>query len=69
MEYNLRQASVDDEPCWRLVCPGCGGFGSLDDDQFHGRVSVQCDCGFHETVNFAELVEKEKADADAAEPS
>lgn len=31
-------------------CPGCGETGTIDDDQFHGRVSIACPfaCGYHE---------------------
>jgi hypothetical protein len=40
-----------------LVCPGCGQRGYLDDDQAHGRVSVDhaadgCAGGYHETHDF-----------------
>jgi hypothetical protein len=42
---------------WTLRCPGCGGRGTLDEDQVHGRVSVDCDgCSFHETFDFAGAV-------------
>lgn len=34
---------------YRAICPGCGVEEILDDDQYHGRVSIQCDCGYHET--------------------
>lgn len=31
-------------------CPICTTFASLDIDQFHGRVSIQCEnCDYHET--------------------
>lgn len=40
-------------------CPGCGEWGELDDDQFHGRVSTHHDeaeggCGYHDTVDWFE---------------
>jgi len=38
-----------------LECPKCKGWGDLDDEQFHGRISTQCDCGFHETINFSKI--------------
>lgn len=47
----------DGEPVMKLKCPGCGGWGDLDDDQFHGRVSVDHTgegCTYHETHDFAE---------------
>lgn len=32
-------------------CPTCKAWADLDDDQLHGRVSIQCtECGFHETI-------------------
>lgn len=43
---------------WYLQCPKCGKWGGIDDDQLHGRVSVDHtryndgtphDCTFHET--------------------
>jgi hypothetical protein len=39
----------DGEPAYRAICPGCGVEAILDDDQYHGRVSILCDCGYHET--------------------
>lgn len=44
---------------WKLRCPGCGEWASIDDDQFNGRVSVFHDveeCGFHETIDFSKHV-------------
>ena len=41
-----------------LTCPGCGEEGYIDDDQFHGRVSVHHDephCGYHETVDWSKV--------------
>ncbi len=43
---------LDGQPAYRAVCPGCGVEQILDDDQFHGRVSIECGtpgCGYHET--------------------
>jgi acetyl-CoA carboxylase beta subunit len=31
-------------------CPSCLTLGVIDDDQVNGRVSIMCDCGYHETV-------------------
>ena len=39
----------DGQTAYRLKCPGCGVVGIADDDQFHGRVSIWCECGYHET--------------------
>ena len=38
----------------KFHCPGCGVWGWIDDDQFNGRVSIWCECPFHETVNLSE---------------
>ena len=37
----------DHEQVALLWCPGCGGVGSIDQDQLEGRVSVSCSCGAH----------------------
>jgi hypothetical protein len=43
----------DGEEVWKLGCPGCGHWAEIDDDQLHGRVSVdhagEGGCTFHET--------------------
>lgn len=54
----IRQVNRDGELTWLLKCPGCGEWGALDDDQFHGRVSVDhaadgCVGAYHETHDFA----------------
>ncbi len=42
-------------PC--LCCPGCGSIATIDDDQFRGRVSVDCsECEYHETVDWSKRV-------------
>ena len=53
----VQRATRDGEKMLLLVCPGCGEIGSLDDDQAHGRVSVDhaargCSGGYHETHDF-----------------
>lgn len=48
---------------WMLCCPECGHWGEIDEDQLHGRVSVdhsggaeangcRCGCTFHQTRDF-----------------
>lgn len=40
-------------------CPKCGLLGTIDEDQAHGRVSIQCvtlDCDFHETGTVSLLI-------------
>ncbi len=35
---------------WIAQCPGCGLEARIDDDQYHGRVSIDCPaCPYHET--------------------
>ena len=49
----------DDQPVWYLCCPGCGLQAEVDDDQLHGRVSIDCpDCAYHETVDLANTAPK-----------
>ena len=53
-----------------LVCPKCGEWGTVDDDQLHGRVSVICpndDCDFHETVDWS-TPENRARQADLRQP-
>jgi hypothetical protein len=49
----------------KLRCPGCGHWGEINDDQFHGRVSVDhtscgCGCTYHETHDFSNEAESER---------
>jgi hypothetical protein len=50
------------DPAWLLECPGCGGWLTLSEDQFSGRVSADhasdgCTGGYHETHDYgAELL-------------
>jgi hypothetical protein len=63
-EFGKIQRGIrDEEHVFLLVCPGCGQLGALDDDQYHGRVSVDhatdgCSGGYHETHDFAAAVER-----------
>jgi hypothetical protein len=35
-------------------CPNCKRTGTIDEDQFHGRVSVMCgSCDYHETKDWS----------------
>jgi len=53
----VRLVRRDGELVRNFKCPGCGQWGDVDDDQWHGRVSIECpDCSFHETRDiFGEL--------------
>lgn len=33
-------------PHW-FRCPDCKGLGTIDRDQYEGKVSVVCECGWH----------------------
>lgn len=58
----LQRVTRDGRLTVLLECPGCNQLGALDDDQWHGRVSVDhashgCPGGYHEMHNFAAAVE------------
>ena len=41
---------LDGQPgFYRVRCPGCKVLTIVDPDQAAGKVSMQCDCGYHET--------------------
>ena len=60
----LRWVRRDGEMVWKLCCPQCGHWGEIDDDQLHGRVSLdhtncgisyspsECQCTWHETHDY-----------------
>jgi hypothetical protein len=53
-QVNVGEPLVD---AWMFECPGCGTWAYLDDDQWHGRVSVDhasmgCEGGYHETHDY-----------------
>lgn len=59
----LRRVDRDRDQAVLLECPGCGEWGTLDDDQLHGRVSVDhasdgCPGLYHETHDFAAAAER-----------
>lgn len=41
------------EDGWQFECPGCGEWAYMDGDQWHGRVSVEHECGYHETHDYS----------------
>jgi len=54
MREDLKRVIRDGKEIWKFKCPSCKEWGSIDDDQFNGRVSIQCGCGkFHETIDFS----------------
>jgi hypothetical protein len=56
----LRRGKADGQTYYSLQCPCCKRFGTLDDDQLHGRISVDHSgepyeggiCTYHETHDF-----------------
>lgn len=56
----LRSVRRDGAVVWLLRCPVCKSWGEIDEDQFHGRVSVDHTddpgCTFHETHNYGAFV-------------
>ncbi len=54
MVYELKKVVLDGEPAIKLCCPKCGQWGYIDDEQYHGRISIQCEnCSFHETIDLS----------------
>jgi hypothetical protein len=52
----IRLRRRDGQKIHQLKCPGCGKWGDIDDDQFHGRVStLHEECGFHETADWSRV--------------
>lgn len=48
----VREVVRDGVPCWYIACPVCGLVGTVDEDQYKGRVSIDCtNCAYHETHN------------------
>lgn len=45
-------ATAESFPLFR--CPGCKQSGLIDEDQYYGRVSVECVCGWHVTRDWSE---------------
>lgn len=51
--YKIKIVKRDGILIKKFQCPLCEVFGEIDNDQFHGRISILCDCGFHETIDLA----------------
>jgi len=49
--YELKKVIRDGKEVLKLKCPDCKIWAELDDDQYNGKVSILCDCGFHKTIN------------------
>lgn len=48
----LRSRKRDGGLIRQAQCPNCDVWAEIDDDQYHGKVSMLCGCGYHETHNF-----------------
>jgi len=51
--YEVKDVTLDGEPRKKFKCPGCGIWGFIDDEQYRGKVSIQCECGFHKTIDLS----------------
>lgn len=40
----------------KVFCPQCHTWRDIDDDQYRGKVSLLCDCGFHITCDFSKNI-------------
>ncbi len=54
MKYEVKSVIRDGNPLLKFKCPDCKIWGGIDNDQFNGKVSIFCDCGFHKTINLKE---------------
>ncbi len=56
MQYTLKEWRYEGKLVgYLLTCPDCGLSARIDDDQYHGRVSVDCpECPFHKTIDFSQ---------------
>ena len=50
----FKAVTLDGDPACKVKCPGCGIWAYIDDDQWYGKVSIDCpNCSYHETHNFS----------------
>ena len=54
IKFKLKKVTLDGKPRIKFHCPDCNVWGYIDEDQYNGRVSILCDCGFHKTINLRE---------------
>ena len=50
-EYEIKLVTLDGKSTLKFKCPDCKVWGIIDNDQHEGKISILCDCGFHETIN------------------
>lgn len=49
----VKKFVLNGKAVYQLTCPDCKSIGTIDEDQLHGRVSVLCSCGYHETKDWS----------------
>lgn len=53
-DLRIRRITSEGVVVVQLRCPGCNQWGTIDDDQYHGRVSVEHpECGYHDTQDWS----------------
>jgi len=56
--YSIKRVKRDGLVVVKFLCPNCSIWGDIDQEQFFGIVSIQCDCGFHKSINL-HILEKQ----------
>ena len=56
-DIEVTQTQRDGVWIWKMKCPLCEEWGAIDEDQIAGRISILCDCGFHETIDLTENIQ------------
>lgn len=55
MDKVIKEVLLDNKLVKKFKCPDCRVWGYIDKDQYEGKVSIQCDCGFHKTLNLKNI--------------
>ena len=50
-EFEVKTVLLNGKLARKYKCPDCNVWGYIDDDQYEGKISIQCSCGFHKTLN------------------
>lgn len=53
MIYEVKKVIRDNQEILKFKCPECKIWGQIDNDQYNGRISILCNCGFHETIKLS----------------
>jgi len=54
-KYIIKKVVRDEKEVLKLRCPKCEKWGDIDNEQYHGQISILCDCGYHETLDLSKL--------------